>query len=563
MSNLINNSQIVKGKEVRIIILVLLLLLCNKSIYCQDASNQSKEKYNPEYHYYPSIDPTGLFYYDGLYYLNWGTATSKDLVHWKMTEYGLERNKTITSMFGGAGRGMGGIRGPGGATGAAPGAAGRVGDAGSRAAGMGGGRGFGAGAGSQSQVISIESGSVLVDRNNTTGLSQNSQPPLIAFQSRSIAYSNDSAKTWVKYENPPKIENGSGAGDPKVLWYEPDKKWVLLMGATSQHKVKFFSSKDMKNWEYLSEFGPLGAVSRAWNCVDFFPLAVDGNLSKIKWVLFISVQTFNGQYFIGDFDGKQFTLDKEYMDVLSDASPPPAQEYNPGWEKAFWADWGSDFYAARAWTNYAPQENRSIWVGWMGNHKYRGEPVLGCFSVPRSIELKTLPQGIRLIQNPIKELESLRGTHKTAEQNTYEGKWVPDKFSPAKNTYELIAEFENVSAEEFGLNLCVGGNEKTVVGYNASKGQLYVDRRDSGYDEFNAAFPSVSTGPLKNSTNTLKLHIFVDKCSIEVFGNNGETVISSKIYPDSASLGIELFSKNGKVKLKSLDMWELGSINLY
>ena len=148
-----------------------------------------------------------------------------------------------------------------------------------------------------------------------------------------------------------------------------------------------------------------------------------------------------------------------------------------------------------------------------------------------------------------------------AEQNTFEGIWQPKKFLPTKNAYELIVEFENISAEEFGLNLCIGENEKTVVGYNASKEELYVDRRNSGYDEFSKVFPGISKGPLKNRTNTIKLHIFIDKCSIEVFGNDGETVISSKIYPDTSSTGIDLFSNNGKVKVKSLELWELG-INL-
>jgi sucrose-6-phosphate hydrolase SacC (GH32 family) len=250
--------------------------------------------------------------------------------------------------------------------------------------------------------------------------------------------------------------------------------------------------------------------------------------------------------------------------MLSDELPkPPYREYNYGWEKAFWADWGWDYYAVRAWNNYAPGETRTIWAGWMGNWRYNDQPVRGNYSVSRSLELKTFPEGIRLIQNPIKELESLRTIHKTAEATTFEGVLRPKKITPSKNTYELIVEFENVSAEEFGLNLCVGPGQKTVVAYNAVDEELFVDRNNSGYDDFSAVFPCINTGPLKNRTNTVKLHIFVDKCSIEVFGNNGETVISSKIYPDTTSVGIELFSNNGTVKVKSFDLWELASINLY
>src|SRR5512137_282089 len=82
--------------EVLITVLVLLMLLSNIKVYGQGISVKPNEKYNPEYHFYPSFDPTGLFYYGGQYFLNWGVATNKDFVHWKMTDYGLERSK----MFG-------------------------------------------------------------------------------------------------------------------------------------------------------------------------------------------------------------------------------------------------------------------------------------------------------------------------------------------------------------------------------------------------------------------------------------------------------------------------------
>jgi fructan beta-fructosidase len=657
--------------------LAALVIICS-GIYSQDMSYIQSDKYSPEYHFFPSIDPTGLSYYAGKYFLNWGTAVSNDLVHWEMTDYGTERNKMIVGIFGGTSNF----------------------------------NVFGPNSPFQSHVISIESGSMVVDRNNTTGFSKDEKPVLVAFQSRSIAYSLDTAKTWIKSELPPKIENSTGTGDPKVFWYAPDEKWILLMGGTNTQKIKFFGSKDMQNWEYLSEFGPWGAVDKAWNCVDFYPLAVDGDTSHMKWVLVVSVQTCNGQYFIGDFDGRRFILDKQFINDLSDArywpsgtmlfdfergiddwkmegdafiecpadagaihgsegkriissahnrsaskgriiSPeftitrkcidflvgggnypdnecinllidgkavrtqsgtdnsgldwrgwdvsefrgknarieivdkitegksifdrgyiycdaimlcdelPETGYYNPGWEKAYWVDWGNDFYAARSWSNYAPDEERTIWVGWMGNHMYRSEPVFGIISVARSLQLKTFPDGIRLVQNPVRELESLRKNHRELKENVFEGIWQPKNFKPGKNAYELIVEFETVSAEEFGLYLCTGDGERTVVGYNVSEEKLYVDRRKSGYDKFSKAFSSVSSGPLKNRTGITRLHIFVDKCSVEVFGNNGEITISDKIYPGEGSLGIEVFSNHGEVKVKSMNLWELDSIDLY
>lgn len=664
-------------KYIKILIFSLIILLAGSNLTGQQVQKNLADKYSPDYHFFPSIDPTGLFYYGGMYFLNWGSASSKDLVHWQLTEFGRGR----TRMFGGTGTSS---QGP-------PPQA-------------------------KSQVISGMSGSVVIDWKNTSGLGKDGIPPLIALQmasnNKSIAYSNDTARTWIRSEKPAIIPNTTDTyRDPKVFWYEPDKKWILVLPSCEIQEIKFYSSKNLVDWEYMSKFGPWGAVAGQWECADFFPLPVDGNDSQTKWVLEISLQPRNGEYFIGDFDGSKFTLDKEFIDQLSykkyvpegdmlfdfergldgwltegkafndcptvaeetngktgyrcikssgqekgkltspefmisrnfinflvgggyfpgdecvnllidgkivrtqtgnsgnahltwtgwdvkeykgkiarieiidnmggrgmftkgyiycdaimladDLPKTPYREYNPGWEKAFWVDYGADFYAVRSWGNYAPGEKRTIWAGWMGIWTYAfSEPILGIFSVPRSLELKTFPEGIRLIQNPIKELESLRTSHRTAESKTFEGFWEPKKFAPVQNAYEMIVEFENISAGEFGVNLCTGENDRTIVGYNAGSEEIYVDRRNSGYDEFSPVFPSVNRGPLKNRNNLTRLHIFVDKCSVEVFGNNGEITLSSKIYPDPASVGISFFSNNGKVKIKSLEIWDLGSINL-
>jgi fructan beta-fructosidase len=674
----------------RIIVILILIWISVSGIKGQNAAQQSEGIYDPEYHYYPSADPTGLFYYTGKYYINWGSAASEDLVHWKMTPFGLERSRFFRRI-----------------SSANPNSNGNSAQTFENQR--------------RQQVLSGGSGTVVVDVNNCSGLGTEYNPPLLAFQhdisnSNSvihIAYSTDTARTW-KLTDKPSIQLDRGVyRDPKIFWYEPEDKWIMVMGWANIQKVKFFSSKNLLDWEYMSEFGPWGAVLGEWECVDFFPLPVDGNKSNIKWVLTISLQPCNGEYFIGDFDGKRFVLDKEFIKKLNyerylpsgkllfdfergiddwemegDAfiecptnaenvlgkeglryissshkgvsgkgkitSPPfiidknylaflvgggcypgeesvnlivdqkivrsqtgnsnstnmnwtgwdvsdfigktakieivdkisegsgvgsrgfiycdaftlcdvyPQYTYFNGWEKAFWIDWGPDFYAVRSWNNYAPGEQRTIWVGWMGIWKYFfTEPQKGLISVPRNLELKTFPEGIRLIQKPIKELESLRTTHKILKEHTFKGSWIPARFTPSKNAYELIVEFENISADEYGIKLCAGTNEYTIVGYDVSGESLYVDRRNSGYDDFSPMFPVISKGPLKNRTGSTKLHIFVDRCSVEVFGNDGETTISSKIYPSPSSLGIELFASNGEVKVRSLELWELESLKLY
>lgn len=666
--------RIISIYSARKLVLISILSLLTFQCYSQQRQqNPEYLKYNPVYHFYPSGDPTGLFYFNGLYYNNWGIADSKDFVHWN---YSLQRRRTLEAALPQTVR-----------------------DSLRRLSRLGG------------------SGSIVIDWTNSSGFGKNGNPPLISFwhnqgppwnnQVIGLAYSNDTAKTWTRYTKNPILDiNSREFRDPKVFWYEPEKKWIMVIGWAEIPKIKFFSSKNLKDWEFMSDFGPWGAVGGVWECSDFFPLAVDGNASDIKWVIAISVQPLAGQYFIGDFDGKKFTLDKNFIqeltydkycpkgEVLFDfergidswkmegeafIESPSSQAllrqgaimgkegqffinsfhnqassvgkitspefritknfinflvgggYVPGnecinlvvngktvrtetgnnsngmqwkgwnvseyrgqlatisiidnltngqgfiladqitlsdelvdtkWEKAFWFDYGPDFFAVRSWNNYAENENRRIWTGWMGSWRYGGtEPVRGIQTVPRSVELKTFPEGVRLVQKPIKELETLREKHLIAEENTFEGVWIPKKFRPSANAYELIVEFENVSAKEFGIKLCVGNNEQTIVGYSVTDQELFVDRRNSGLKDFCGLFPQLNKGQLKNRTNNLKMHIYVDKCSVEVFGNDGETVISSKIYPDSISLGVELFSNYGKVKVKNLNLWELASIN--
>jgi sucrose-6-phosphate hydrolase SacC (GH32 family) len=136
-----------------------------------------------------------------------------------------------------------------------------------------------------------------------------------------------------------------------------------------------------------------------------------------------------------------------------------------------------------------------------------------------------------------------------------------DEFHPTRNTYEIQATFHaTIPGRDFGMNLCVGGSEKVVLGYHASTANVYLDRRASGDVSFSPSFPRVSTAPIAPGTGTITFHVFVDLSSIEVFVNDGEVVLSSLIFPDPANTGVELFSVDGKTTLRSLTAWELNSI---
>ncbi|KJK39436.1 glycosyl hydrolase family 32 [Streptomyces variegatus] len=808
------------------------------------------ETYRPQFHFTPQKnwmnDPNGLVYYKGEYHLfyqynpngntwgdmSWGHAVSRDLVHWEELPLAL----------------------------------------------------------SHDDEEMVFSGSAVVDRNNTTGFGTKKNPPMVAIytsayknggkQAQSLAYSTDRGRTWTKYQGNPVIDIGSNNfRDPKVQWYEPTKSWLMTVSLSAEHKVQFYSSKNLKDWKLQSEFGPAGATGGVWECPDLFPLAVDGDKNNIKWVLVVNINPGGiaggsaAQYFVGDFDGKKFTADDQgtytpptgkvvqdfegtgfgtwtstgtafgqgpaagavdwqgtvdgfygkglansfhggdgatgilsspsftvdspYLNfkigggrhphevgTVMDSTPPegtvladfeggtygdwtatgdafgtapatgtlpdqgqvsgflgdglvntfrngdsttgtltspeftidkkrinfligggnhPAGSDNPtavellvdgqvvrsatgkdaealnwaswdvsdlsgkkaririvddntggwghvnvdhivlsdsqaqrvsqetsvnllvdgqvvrsatgadsetldwasfdmrpyagkkaqiqvvdmntaGWghvmadqftaadkpaksvvQRADWADYGKDYYAAVSWEN-APGGKRYM-IGWMNNWDYGQSvptsPWRGAQSVPREMALRTVDGRIRLTSKPVGSLESLRGKRPaTASDITVKSASKPLIGPTAKGkALDIEATFSLKDADRFGLKVRTGaGGEETVIGYDTTTQELYVDRTRSGVGDFNSTFPDVQTAPLKAKNGKVKLRILVDWSSVEVFGGNGEAVITDQIFPDPSSTGVEVFAEGGTATLDHMLAWQLGSI---
>ncbi|MGW5659516.1 GH32 C-terminal domain-containing protein [Streptomyces sp. NPDC003758] len=270
------------------------------------------EQYRPQFHFTPAQnwmnDPNGLIWYKGQYHLffqynpsgntwgnmSWGHAVSTDLVHWKQLPVAIPQDENEM----------------------------------------------------------VFSGSVVLDKNNTSGLGTSENPPLAAVytslvkstgvQRQSLAYSTDGGTTWKKYSGNPVLDLDSvNFRDPKVFWYAPTHSWLMTVALSDQHKVSFYSSPDLKHWTRLSDFGPAGATGGVWECPDLFPLPVDGDQKKTKWVLVVNLNPgaiaggSGAQYFVGDFDGKRFTAD--------DSGPytPPSGAVLQDFESGFYGDWSA------------------------------------------------------------------------------------------------------------------------------------------------------------------------------------------------------------------------------
>ena len=170
--------------------------------------------------------------------------------------------------------------------------------------------------------------------------------------------------------------------------------------------------------------------------------------------------------------------------------------------------------------------------------------------------------GLRLIQQPIAELEQLRQTEVHLEDVVLEQGARPlTEFAPRRNTYEIDATFtiDDASAK-FGLKLAANGDTSVQVGYDASTSTLFMDRTNTENSDFSRLFPKLVTAPLAPRDGTIRLQIFVDQSSIEVFANGGEVTMTGLIFPDHGSRGIEMFSDRGRAVMSSFRAWELKSI---
>lgn len=485
-----------------------------------------QEEFRPQYHFTPQEnwmnDPNGLVYHAGEYHLfyqynpfgitwghmSWGHAVSKDLTHWQHLPVALKEENGIM----------------------------------------------------------IFSGSAVVDHRNTSGFGSSENPPMIAIytghrddgntvrQDQRIAYSLDNGRSWTKYEGNPVIDEGmSDFRDPKVFWHEDSEKWIMVVALSKEQKVRFYSSQNLKEWDLLSEFGPAGAADDIlWECPDLFELNVEGEPDKSRWVLQVDVNPGSvaggsgGQYFVGDFDGEKFTED-------------PAME-----GRTNWVDYGRDFYAAQSYSDIPVKDGRRIWLAWMSNWDYAQKvptyPWRSAMSLPRELGLNSTGEGYRITQKPVAELRELRKDSLRVEDMTIGSDTVNKDIKFDGKAYELLVEFDAGDAKKFGLKLRKGeNNEETIVGYDVKNTSLFVDRTRSGNVDFDSTFAGVEEAPLTLNKNRVRMHVFVDWSSVEVFAGEGEVVITDRIFPSPESGGLEVFSEGGTAKIVSMDIWNLES----
>ena len=404
----------------------------------------------------------------------------------------------------------------------------------------------------EEQGVMIFSGSVVVDWHNSSGFCEareNDRSCLVAVytghgpgrQTQNLAYSNDRGRTWTKYARNPVIDLGlKDFRDPKAFWHEPTRRWIMVTVLPDQHKVRLFASPDLKAWTPLSDFGPAGATGGVWECPDLFELPIEGEPGRTRWVLDVDINPGGiaggsaGQYFTGTFDGSRFVADH-----------PP--------EQTRWADYGKDFYASLSFSDVPASDGRRIWMAWISNWQYANvEPTVtwrGAQSVPRRLTLRRGPDGLRLVQAPVAELEALRTT---PQPSAISGS------APLPPSAEILLEVKPGDWSETGVRLSNSAGEEVIVGIARTPLEVFVDRRKSRRTTFHAEYPGRHAGPVAWRNGTITLRILFDRSVLEVFANDGETVVTDRVFPTQPLDRLELLPQ--VEPRPAARMWTLGSV---
>lgn len=467
-----------------------LIIIAISSILSAKAVAQDvyHEQYRPQVHFSPKEkwvnDPNGMVFYKGVYHLffqyypdstvwgpmHWGHAVSTDLMHWQQKPIALYPDSL----------------------------------------------GY------------IFSGSAVIDFNNTSGFAKIGEVPMIAIftshnpkainknetENESIAYSLDEGNTWTKYAGNPVLKNPGlkDFRDPKVMWYEAGKKWVMTLAAHDH--VSFYSSPDLKNWKKESDFGQdAGAHGGVWECPDLFSLDDNG---KTVWVLVVNINPGGPnkgsatQYFLGNFDGNKFV---------------------PNSADTKWMDYGPDEYAGITWSNTG---KRKIFLGWMSNWLYANlVPTVkwrNAMTIPRELHIAHIGQQTFVRSEPVKELSNIASIPVIAGNITVRQSLdLSKKTGPVKLPCLLTLNLE--TAKDFSLLLSNNANEKIIIGFDKKNNQYFIDRSGSGKTDFKNGFAAKHVAPRLTNTPGMKLSIILDESSAELFADDGLTVMTEIFFP--------------------------------
>ena len=240
----------------------------------------------------------------------------------------------------------------------------------------------------------------------------------------------------------------------------------------------------------------------------------------------------------------------------------------PAEERVFitnWVDWGADFYATQSWSDIPEKDGRRIWIAWMSNWMYAGaiptSPWRGVMSIPREVGLTDVDGEIKLTQQPIRELENIRGDYGRITETEVQGTLsLSDETGINSRLLEIKGVIDPSDTRELAFTLDYGDGNTVRVGYNQNVQQVIVDRRNAGETGFYGDFGARHRVSYEHRDDEMEFHILVDKSSIEVFVDGGVITFSNQIFPPDRAPEVRLAAINGTAQIHELGVRELNSV---
>lgn len=307
-------------------------------------------------------------------------------------------------------------------------------------------------------------------------------------------------------------------------------------------RIYFYSSPDLKNWTKESDFGEsAGTHGGVWECPDLFLLEYNG---KQIWVLIVNLNPggpnrgSSTQYFLGDFNGNKFL---------------------PYGTETKWLDYGPDDYAGITWSNTG---KRKIFLGWMSNWMYANivptETWRNAMTIPRDLRIVKVGNEMFIASAIVKEIVNSKSKSIVANNIS-----LPKPFDVAAKAgsikFPCLLNISADSIKDISITLSNDADEKLVIGYDKLNNQYFIDRIKSGSTSFHEEFAAKHIAPRFITTSKMSLSLLIDVSSVELFADDGLTVMTEIFFPNKPYTKIQVESSDGIV-IKKLEYIKLKSI---
>ena len=396
------------------------------------------------------------------------------------------------------------------------------------------------------------SGSAVVDWHNSSGLQRGNDPPLVALYTadgrsadeerpftQCLAYSNDRGRTWTKHPANPVLPHIAGLNrDPRVFWHQPQSCWVMVL-YLDEDRFALFTSANLRDWTRRHE-----VRLPTHSCPDLFQLPVEGNPNERRWVLWAA----DTRYQVGSFDGERFVPDATHVAGTELRQQPRGTAY-----------------AAQTWSDVPEHDGRVLQIAWLLTTP-PGMPFTHCMTFPCELTLRHTSRGVRLCSAPVRELQMLRREHRRWRGLVLDPEAVPPPAAPffgmparygdwgilplarIPDSAEVIAEIVPGAADYVAVVL-----RGIWIVYDAGAKELSCHPGRHRAAETTAV-------AIEPAGGVLRLHVLLDRASIEVFGAGGTVVTPLGVVPADDARELTLAARGGSARLRCLDLWRLASI---